>query len=67
MGFKSLKERIYEVALNALSQCYHVQYSVVDTITINLPEVKEDEAYIQTSKGNYVLSTDGYVLTTKNT
>lgn len=64
---KTLKQRIYEIALNALLKCNVVQYSIIETITINnLPEIEETQTYIQTSKGNYVLSTDGYVIAAKN-
>ena len=64
----SLKQRIYEVAIDALSKlkCHQVLFSVVDTISISLPEIKETESFVQSSKGDYILSTDGYVLTTKS-
>ena len=62
----NLKQRIYEVAMNALLKCYQVPYSVIDTIAISLPEIQETESFVQSSQGDYLLSTDGYVLTTKN-
>lgn len=69
---KTLKQRIYEVAMNAFSKCYYtpVRCSIVDTVintvTITLPEITEEEQFVQTTSGDYLLSTDGYVLTAKN-
>ena len=68
MSTKTLKQRIYEVIVAALTRYRYLPLScnVVDTVAITLPEIKETEKFVQTSKGDYLLSNDGYVLTTKN-